>query len=463
MSIDLSLARVRQLFSSLPAYTRPTIHVAGTNGKGSVTAILSSIFVSSGISVGRFNSPHLIHVWDAISINGCSVAEDTYRPLRNHVERVNSTNQIEASSFEIMTATAAQIFEQARVHVAIFEVGLGGRLDATNVLPDDTILVSAITSIDLDHQQFLGITPAAIAREKAGIARSAKPCVLGPQTHPEVQPVVQDVVHAIGGRFVKAIELAPQDSENFLPPSLDSSQVVTAPFPPWNTTLELVLPLRGAHQRQNLATALTVLSVIIEDRSTSPLEVALNDITPSTLYTGVLKTTWPGRLERVALVDPPLVILIDGAHNPASAAALQSYLSRAASTASMESTPSSRSPCVFILALSHSPPKTPLETLAPLLRPGDRVAFIPFSDVEDMPWVKNVPLPELESVGRNLVEGGEVKLFGRVSNEVYLGPLKRALKWASDVAEGDEVVLAGSLYLVADLHRVVIEQGRNGS
>ncbi|KAF8591764.1 FolC bifunctional protein [Ramaria rubella] len=457
MSINLSLDRIQRLFALLPAYKRPTIHVAGTNGKGSVTAILSSIFASSHISVGRFNSPHLVYLWDSISINDRPVSQETYSSIRSEIENVDKMESVGASSFEIMTATAAQVFEQAGVDVAIFEVGLGGRLDATNVLQDQVILASVITSVDLDHQQFLGNTVSAIAREKAGIARKVKPCILGTQRHSEVLHVVTDVVHTVGGHLIQAFEvsLCPREVESYF--HKEGFQSVVAPFYPWHTELKLELPLRGAHQLQNLATALTTLSVIIKERSGTPLEAALNRISPSTLFTGVRNTKWPGRLERIDVFDPPITLLVDGAHNAASATALEDYLSSRSSQGSRK-VHSSRLPCTFILGLSHSPPKTPLDTLSPLLHPGDRVALVPFSEVEDMPWVKNAPTHELKIVAQRLVKDGEVTLFEREPDEAILNPLRRALFWAAKLNKGEEIVLAGSLYLVADLYRIMAQQ-----
>ncbi|KAF8488897.1 Mur ligase [Gautieria morchelliformis] len=456
MSIDLSLVRIKRLFSLLPAYRRPTIHVAGTNGKGSVTALLSSIFSSSHVSVGRFNSPHLVHVRDSISINGHTVSSDTYHSTRANVESIDKTESVGASTFEILTATASQIFEQAGVDIAIFEVGLGGRLDATNVLPDDVILASAITSIDLDHQKLLGNTPAAIACEKAGIARKAKPCILGTQRYPEAQDAVQEVVHAVGGRLFKAFEVVP-GHRGATPNVSKGCQFVTAPFPAWDTTLELELPLRGAHQLQNLAVALTILSVILRERFGAPLEAALNRISPSTLFTGVASTRWPGRLERIQLLDPRLTLLADGAHNAASSTALQAYL-LSEYRGERDQISISRPSRTFILGLSHSPPKSPTDTLTPLLQPNDSVAFVPFTDVEDMPWVQNVPLHELERAAQGLVKDGSIQSFERKPNEAALNPLKRALAWANGLHSGEEIVLAGSLYLVADLYRLLAAQ-----
>ncbi|KAF8507685.1 Mur ligase [Hysterangium stoloniferum] len=463
MSIDLSLSRVKMLFNALPLYKRLTIHVAGTNGKGSVTAILSSIFHASHISVGRFNSPHLIDVWDAISINGHTVSEDAYRAVRTEVQYLNDAKGVGASNFEIMTATAAQIFERAFVDIAIFEVGLGGRLDATNVLPDNAIVASVITSIDLDHQQFLGNTLGAIAREKAGIARKGRPCILGSQRHSDVEIVVGEVVHAVGAHLVKAVKVSPRQSGDSATMYLPGCQPVKTHFLPWQTELEFDLPLLGAHQLDNLGTALTTLGIIMKEAVNSRLEHILGRISPSTLYNGVLETRWPGRLQSVALNIRNVTVLVDGAHNAASATALQSYL--------MTVTPihnegvlqmhSRRSPRTFILGLSFSPGKTPMDTLSPLLCPGDRVALVGFTDVDDMPWVKNVPLHELEAVAWDLVKDGEgtVHLFQHDGEEPQLQAIKRALMWAVDsVKEGEEIILAGSLYLVADFFRLIREQ-----
>ena len=149
MSIDLSLNRIRALAARLPSYTRPTIHIAGTNGKGSVAAMVSSVLRESGLRVGRFNSPHLVHVWDSIDLCGHAVSLEQYERVRKEVEEANEG--IGASSFEVLTGTALKLFEDEKVDVVVLEVGMGGRLDATNVIPDDAVAVSVITSVGLDH------------------------------------------------------------------------------------------------------------------------------------------------------------------------------------------------------------------------------------------------------------------------------------------------------------------------
>src|SRR5882762_9813819 len=189
MSIDLTLDRIRTLASHMKTpYTRPTCHIAGTNGKGSVTAILSSILFSSlpPLSVGRFNSPHLVSIYDSITINNKPVASSVYANARGAIESVDRVNSVGASSFELLTLTALLVFEEAGVDIVVIEVGMGGRLDATNIILDECILVSALTAVDLDHQAFLGNTVEDIATEKAAIARSGKPFIIGKQKHQTV-------------------------------------------------------------------------------------------------------------------------------------------------------------------------------------------------------------------------------------------------------------------------------------
>src|SRR6266849_327457 len=178
--MDLSLERIKVLLSHLPQYTLPTIHITGTNGKGSVSSLVASILQASGFTVGRVNSPQLISVLDSIMINGKPVVLDLYNDTRRIVEDRNSDSSIGATSFELLTATALMVFESAKLDIVVLEVGMGGRTDATNAVSDDCILVSALTVVDLDHQKFLGDTVDMIATQKAGIARKGRPFIIGP-------------------------------------------------------------------------------------------------------------------------------------------------------------------------------------------------------------------------------------------------------------------------------------------
>lgn len=459
MSIDLSLDRLQLLVTHLPSYTRPTCHIAGTNGKGSVAAITSSILRQSLLTVGRYNSPHLVSIYDCIILNGEPIKPETYAKARAEIEYADREHDTKLSSFELLTLTALHIFEQAKVDVAVVEVGMGGRLDATNIIPDEAVLVSALAAVDLDHQFFLGDTVSAIAREKAGIARLNKPFVLGAQKNAEVHGVVHAIVDSLGGKMVHALTVAKDDWDeavNGPQPSKFSlsatSFVKPAPqpvrvfMPCFGEEIRALFPLFGEHQLDNLGTALAAISSI---QATFP-----DKITTNSVIKGIQSVVWAGRLSFHTITISPaqqIVVLADGAHNPASAATLGAFVDHLLSTSQ-----SSKVNITYILALSHSPPKTPLQTLGPILLPQHvnvgsvNVAVLRFSPPEGMPWVKSVPPVDMASVVRDLAPKADIFVVGDGSSN----PLSEALTWAAGKCEGDSiVVLAGSLYLVADFYR----------
>lgn len=466
MSIDLSLERIQALLSELP-YTRPTIHIAGTNGKGSVACLIASILRASSFTVGKFNSPHLVAVHDCIVINEEPVAPELYHARRSEVEQADARNCIGASSFELLTMTALLIFEKANVDVAVMEVGMGGRLDATNVIPDESILASVLTAVDLDHQAFLGDTVELIAREKAGITRRGKPFVVGPQTHPSVVAAVKEVVYQRGGVLVpcisvQAISASPSFSLSarpFVPPPGRLIEFVSDAF---DSPIRAVFPLHGTHQLDNLSVALTVVSTMLTRASCrSALTPALlHAVTAETVRSGLESACWPGRLSFHTfspMAGDPLIVLVDGAHNPASAEALASYV-----TALDVSGPRTLH-ITYILALSHSPPKTPLQTLSRLLLPHSgksvmvNVAALRFTSPEGMPWVKSVAPSVMRETVVDLVPDANVWSPHDDDSPVE-GQLEDAFRWTAAKARGSGgehlVVLAGSLYLVADFYRL---------
>ncbi|KIL61925.1 hypothetical protein M378DRAFT_814098 [Amanita muscaria Koide BX008] len=503
-SIDLSLVRLQQLVQHLPLYTRPTIHIAGTNGKGSVSAYLSHILASSQppFKVGRYNSPHLVVVHDCITIDNKPITPGAYNTERSLVEEADKQHETALSSFELLTLTAFQIFEREKVDVAVVEVGMGGRLDATNILPTSVILASALTAVDLDHQAFLGPTVAHIAKEKANIARPGRPFIIGRQKHPEVDSVVQDVVAEQRGILLPSVQVSQREWDLDLDGekpifSLDPDKFEEPPhlpischLPCFNGTLRTLLPLFGDHQLDNLGIALGVISSLFTH---VPEELALLDfpskITLQSIGDGIRATRWPGRLsfhtiDIATAGHKRAVVLLDGAHNSASSQTLSDYLVHIVSTLSRgprhpteKSTralpPSPRRlRLTYILALSHSPPKTPLETLSPLLpfrspsadhsiQVTTRLALLRFTPPDGMPWVKSVSPSELRQVASLLAPDTETWVASEAENENSgeqgCADLSAALKWAVDGRHGEDdnlVVLAGSLYLVADFYRL---------
>ncbi|KZW03314.1 FolC bifunctional protein [Exidia glandulosa HHB12029] len=470
--MELGLERMSRLMAGLPVYARPTIHVAGTNGKGSTTAILSSIFVTSNITSGRFNSPHLVSEWDCISLNGAPISETFYLEARDKVERVNTDLAIGATNFEILTATAMQIFEHVRVDVAIFEVGMGGRLDATNALPDDCIILSAITAIELDHQAWLGHTREEIAREKAGIARNKKVCVVADSITGSVKQAIKEVLEAAKADLFPAspCDKRPWDDHvdgsrpppfsyqpRFVPPPPQPVQVT---LPQAQMSIKALLSMQGDHQRENLATALSIVTALLSHASTTTYRTTIaNRIIQASIVSGIKSARLHGRLHWLHMTCPPLsptlTVLVDGAHNRAGCAALGTYL---------DSLRLSERRC-FVLGVSEQKGKDPRDTLAPLLRRGDNVAVVPFSPVDGMPWVHPVSPYEVTRAVREAI-GEEGSLFcanaggqdAAAWDEVKPGEyprrqLQAALQW---IAERSKVaIVTGSLYLAADFYRIL--------
>ncbi|TFK90774.1 Mur ligase [Polyporus arcularius HHB13444] len=519
MSIDLSLDRIRKLLAHFPVpYTRPTIHVAGTNGKGSVCAYVSSILAAADppLVVGRFNSPHLLNWLDGISIQNKPITLETFWPTRNEIHAIDTEHGIGASNFEQYTCMALLIFERMHVDVVVLEVGMGGRLDATNVAPDACILVSALTAVDLDHQALLGNTVELITREKAAIARKSKPFILGPQVHRQVEDVAREIVEAAGGELLPACSVVPVEwDENLDGPQRPAGagigvpllQTVQISMPSFADPVRALLPLHGEHQYGNLGTAAGIVSALLTHPSVQRHvpELKLHErLTPAAIARGVRATRWPGRLSyhNITLPADPstgetelrLTVLADGAHNPASAAALAAYL-----TSMLEKTGKGPLTLTYILGLSHSPPKTPVQTLGPLLEVQSQLsktrevrlgaALLAFTQPARMPWISAVPPATIRAAIDTLVppssqteskpvidiyedeaEVPEEQLQPGVDpdKQVLERPprtehVERALRWAaSRRREGEDslVVLAGSLYLVADFYRLLQKYGQ---
>jgi dihydrofolate synthase len=479
MSIDLTLDRIREVAEHLPRYTRPTIHIAGTNGKGSVSAISTSVFTAanSPISVGRFNSPHLVSIYDCITFNNQNITPDDYASAREQVEKTAQEHDLQISNFEVLTLTALLAFEKAAVDIVILEVGMGGRLDATNIIPDEVVIASVLTAVDLDHQALLGNTVDEIAFQKASIARPGKPFIIGPQSHSSVVDVVQQVasnVHAVLKPALEVRERSWNHSVDGPEPQPLSFHPDTFSQPPgtpvevylpcFSGSILTIVPLNGAHQLDNTATALSVIDAVVSN-SIVDLPI-LRHISPEAVSRGVKNVEWKGRLSLhrtpvTILVDGQeqtrnLILLADGAHNRASALTLASYID-----GTLSSLPSSTIPLklFYILGLSHSPPKTPLDVLQPLLPPSTPmsrpveigVALLEFSSPAGMPWVKPVPPADIAADVRKLVPDADIWMPAKGVS------LDGALKWcARQIGEGEGlVVLAGSLYLVADLYRII--------
>ena len=300
--IKLGLDTIASLLSGLgnPQRRVPVLHVAGTNGKGSVAAITASILQAAGFRVGLYTSPHLLDFRERIRIRGACISEDRIVDLFDSIQALPSFAE-SPTFFEVATAMAFQYFAEERVDVAVLEVGLGGRFDATNVcLPICTI----ITNISFDHEQYLGSSLEAIAFEKAGILKQNVPFVMGP-----VDQSVEDVLQEQAGRKQARTFRFGREFRHVSHPSGEFD------FVGMNQHYEnLRCALEGEHQTVNAVCALAALEASMMFGSPIP-EWAVRR--------GLEQVSWPGRLER--LRRHPL-ILCDGAHNPAAAECLKLYL-----------------------------------------------------------------------------------------------------------------------------------------
>lgn len=326
-SHKFDLAHMRILLDALehPERKFPAVLIAGTNGKGSTAATLASILEASGYKTGLYTSPHLIRINERIRINGAAIGDDAFALIHALVDRTAERLVSEAelpwhpSFFEMLTAIAFEHFARERVDIAVLEVGMGGRLDATNIVEPR---LSVITDIALDHQKFLGDTLTEIAREKAGVLRANTPAVTLPQT-PEANDVIGNAILALGTRAVNAVPYVPPvspNSEQYLVPSTSEKAGYVSRYPLQVMGKEITVetPLVGRHQLRNIALAIAAAEELAQQ---------FPAITAATMERGIRETVWPGRFQVLpATADHPEVIL-DVAHNPAGAWALRSTLS----------------------------------------------------------------------------------------------------------------------------------------
>ena len=302
--INLGLDSISSLLSELgnPQRRVPVLHVAGTNGKGSVAAITASILRAAGIRVGLYTSPHLLDFRERIRIQGTCIPEDRVVDLFDRIQALPSF-AVPPTFFEVATAMAFQHFAEERVDIAVLEVGLGGRFDATNVCRS---IGTVVTNISFDHEQYLGSSLEAIAFEKAGILKQNVPLVMGP-VEQSVDGILQEQAR---GQQVRTFKFG----REFLCVSHPSGMFDYVGM--HRHYVNLRCALEGEHQTVNAACALAALEVSVMPRTPIP-QWAVRQ--------GLEQVFWPGRLER--LQSHPL-IFCDGAHNPAAAECLKVYLQR---------------------------------------------------------------------------------------------------------------------------------------
>jgi dihydrofolate synthase / folylpolyglutamate synthase len=442
--VHLGLERIKQLLEKLdnPHQKVPIIHIAGTNGKGSVCAYLSFILTAAGYRVGRYTSPHLIDWTERICINQKPISPTELQQYLERVIAATQNNTETPTQFEIITAVAWLYFAEQKADIAVIETGLGGRLDATNVC--DNPLACVITSISLEHWQILGPTIADIAGEKAGILKAKCPAIIG-ELPESARIVVAKRIQELDcpATWVKpAIDLGQGFAEYQL--NLRSSSNVNqrifrgggrvdqtclqalrlAANPPLQVidhgarsqlnqngvTIKYELPLLGKIQLMNSAIAIATIQTLQNQGWQIP-ETAIQN--------GIAKTQWPGRLQQTTWNQRK--ILIDGAHNPAAAIALREYV---------DNLNTSQPPINWVIGILAT--KDCDDILKALLKKGDRLYLVPVPDQN------STPPAELSTIAQTICP--ELTLCQTFPD------LTTALDAA--VAENNLTILCGSLYLV---------------
>jgi dihydrofolate synthase / folylpolyglutamate synthase len=402
--IDLDLSRMWRLLERLghpEGRLPPVIHVAGTNGKGSVCAYLSAALASTGLRVHRYTSPHLVRFHERIELAGTPIADEALSLLLEECESANAGAPI--TFFEITTAAALLAYAREPADYLVLEVGLGGRLDATNVVARPALCV--ITAIDYDHQQYLGDTLTSIAHEKAGILKPGVPAVIAPQADEalaEIERVAQRVkaVLAVGNRDWQAYEqhgrLVYQDEAGLL---------------------DLPLPaLAGRHQIANAGTAVAALRTLGDRR------VADSDISA-----GLRRVQWPARMQRLGpgrlsqFLPREAELWLDGGHNPAAGQVLAQAFSDLNERVSR--------PLVLVWGMLNT--KDAAAFIAPFAGLAHRVVAL------TIPQEKNALAAEaLAAMARSRGLSAETA-----------ASLEDALRQAGTIAPAPRILILGSLYL----------------
>jgi dihydrofolate synthase / folylpolyglutamate synthase len=403
--VNLGLSRIQTLLAALgsPHLAVPIIHVAGTNGKGSVCAYLSTILSAAGYRVGRYTSPHLVDWNERICINNQPISTDRAVEMLNQVIAAIDLISPTPTQFEIVTAAMWLYFAQSQVDIAVIEVGLGGRLDATNVC--DQPLATIITSIALEHWQQLGDTIAKITGEKAGILKPNCPAIIG-TLPPDAIAVVTERIAALNcpTTWVKPAVVTSKSRST----SQTSQPLNSLPWVEF-AGIEYPLALLGEMQLTNSAIAIATIQVLRQSGWT---------ISDDEIVTGMSQTQWLGRIQWTDWQGHKL--LIDGAHNPAAAIALRQYVDTL------------QRPISWVMGMLST--KSHREIFQALLRPGDRLDLVP------VPGHSSADPIELKDLA--LAVCNELTVVNTYSD------LTTGLSVVVDNPTTHQPVLCGSLYLL---------------
>ncbi len=410
--IRLGMERIEGLLRELgnPERKLKTIHVAGTNGKGSVATMITDIFLASGLHVGKFTSPHLVKYNERIELDGKDIADDVFaayigktKMAADEVLRKKVCDQ--PTQFEILTAATFLFFAEQKVDYGVIEVGLGGLWDSTNVI---TPLVSVITNVALDHTDRLGKDLPHIAMQKAGIIKEKVPAVVGAEGEETLGPIVSVAMFKEAPVYLYGKAFHGEEKTSTM-----AGQTFTL-YAGNNYQSDYEIMLSGEHQIRNASLAIVAAKIVSKQDGR---------ITEEALHKGVKNTKWPGRLERIS--ENPDVIL-DGAHNPNGADALRKALDKFYP----------KQKRTFVFGMMGD--KAMADVIKILFRPEDKIYTVRADG------------------GPRAAEAEDLaKLVGK--NAVPMADIQDAYQAALKDNEGI-VVVCGSLYLIGTFKKMVKEQ-----
>ncbi len=400
--IKLGLENIRVFLdaASNPYQRYPIVHVGGTNGKGSVVAILSAILRAADYRVGQFTSPHLINLNERFVVNGCPIDDPTLDDQIAFFQEVSQGWENPPTYFELCTAVAFRWFADVAVDVAVVEVGMGGRFDSTNVVAP---VACAITNVDLEHTQYLGTTIEAVAFEKAGIIKPGVPVIVA-ERGSEALAVIQERARACSS----PIRLLDRDFR-YTTGGQPFSQTLDFAGTAWRIE-SAPLGLAGRYQGDNAATALALAEV---------LEASFTRLNVSAGRAGLATARWPCRMERV-LASPP--VILDVAHNPAGMRRLAAELSK----------------CIVVLAVSSD--KAAAEMVAALDPLAHELILTQFSGT------RSTPVAALRAAA------------GSRSHR-WTPTLEEAIAQGMQMASDDcPLVITGSIYTAGQARTILMER-----
>lgn len=412
----LGLDNIKKLLELLgnPQNNLKIIHVAGTNGKGSTCSFISSILKESGYKVGLYTSPFLETFTERIRVNGENIREEEVGKIvsliKEKIEIMVSEGYSYPTEFEIVTAMAFYYYNQEKVDFVALEVGLGGRYDATNVI--DKPVVSAITSISLDHTGILGDTLAKIAFEKGGIIKENCPTIVYPQQE-EASEVIKNICAEKKSKYIEC------DFKNIeIKSSNINSQIYNCNIN-GKELRDLEIKLIGAHQIKNSIVALNVIEYLND--------IKITNISEENIRKGLLETKWPGRIEKIS--ENPMFI-IDGAHNEEGAKSLANSIDK-------------------------------------YFENKNKILVIGMLEDKDIDSVLDLLIPKFNKVitttpdNPRAIDANKLKeKIERYNIEVTCKPnIKEAVDYALEISNKDDVIIsAGSLYMIGNVRTIIVNK-----